>query len=151
MSKMQQRTRVAKRQPGLSEKSVDVPTQEIGIDVRHEQEFIGSLNYMMHLANAINEVKGWNRPPVATDAENCALVHSEVSEILEYLRNPLDGVYQRPDDKIPEFLGVEAEGADIIIRLLSWYKRRGWRLAEAVCAKLRYNMGREYRHGGKAL
>lgn len=99
----------------------------------------------MQVAFDTNESHGWHNPP-PTDGECVALVHSEASEILEWLRhgNP-------KDDKIPEFSGAEAEGADVIIRLMSWYKRKGWNLSRALIAKLMYNARRPYRHGGKAL
>lgn len=122
----------------------------IGIDVTREQDFIRAFRWAMWQADQITTSKGFHDSP-PTDAECCALVHSEVSEILEYLRNPLDGSYPRPDDKIPEYSGVEAEGADVVIRLLSWYHRRGWNLAEAIAAKMRYNITRTKMHGGKAF
>jgi NTP pyrophosphatase (non-canonical NTP hydrolase) len=78
------------------------------------------------------------------EGEMLALIHSEVSEVLEALRhgNP-------PDDKIPEFSGAEAELADIVIRCMDMAASRGWRLAEAIVAKHAMNKTRAHRHGGK--
>lgn len=76
--------------------------------------------------------------------EMLALMHSEISECLEAVRhgNP-------PDDKIPNFSGAEAELADVVIRLMDTAYSEGWRVAEAILAKMAYNDTREHMHGGK--
>lgn len=71
-------------------------------------------------------------------------MHSELSEALEALRHG-----NKPDDHIPEFSGVEAELADVVIRILDYAEARGLRLAEAIEAKILYNSTRPRRHGGK--
>lgn len=80
------------------------------------------------------------------DGEMVALYHSEISEALEGLRhgNP-------PSEKIPNFSSVEEELADLIIRLMDTAKKRGWDIPRAVEAKMYYNEGRAYKHGGKAF
>jgi hypothetical protein len=82
------------------------------------------------------------------DSENfglkVALIHTELSELLEANRNGIDS-----DDKIPEFTGEEAEAADTIIRLLDMAGRYNWRLGEAIVAKMQYNMTRPHKHGKK--
>jgi NTP pyrophosphatase (non-canonical NTP hydrolase) len=76
------------------------------------------------------------------DAEMIALMHSELSEALEGLRhgNP-------PSNKIPDFSSVEEEFADLFIRVADTVEERGYRLEEAILAKMEYNKGREYKHG----
>jgi len=109
-------------------------------------EFVEAFEKMMEAAYRINEAHGWHNP-APTDGEAVALVHTEASEIMEYLRQGVE----TPDDKIPPYRGVEAEGADVVIRLMSWYRRRHWDLANAIVEKMRYNAQRPYRHGNKAL
>jgi hypothetical protein len=114
-----------------------------GLTQSERNKFLEALAVVQEYAYRINESRGWHNP-VPTDAECVANCHGEISEINEWLRsgNP-------PDDKIPAYSGAEAEAADTVIRLMNWCKRRGWRLSEAILAKLDYNATRPHRHGGK--
>ena len=94
------------------------------------------------------EVKhGFTTPgePV-NDGERIALMHSELSECLEYIRhgNPAS-------DHIPEFSGAEEELADCMIRILSYCVKKNLRIGEAMIAKADFNNTRSFRHGGKAF
>jgi NTP pyrophosphatase (non-canonical NTP hydrolase) len=76
------------------------------------------------------------------DAEAIALMHSELSEALEAIR------HNNPEsDHIPGFTGAEEEFADVIIRILDTCHVRGYRVAEAMIAKHKFNCSRPYKHG----
>ena len=105
--------------------------------------FSGGFNALSELVHRNAVDKGfWDND--RNDAEMIALMHSELSEGLEALRhgNP-------PDDHIPAFSGLEAELADVIIRIMDMSAGRDLEVAEAVLAKITYNTGREKMHGGK--
>ena len=98
------------------------------------------------VAQEVNHIaieKGWWEGE-RNECELIALMHSELSEALEAIRNG-----NPPDDKIPEFTGVEAELADVIIRIMDMAAAKGYRVGEAVVAKINYNKNRPYKHGGK--
>lgn len=84
--------------------------------------------------------------PAQNVGEQIALVHSELSEMLEYARhgNP-------QSDHIPEFSGAEEEAADVVIRLMNMATQWGWNLPRAIEAKIAFNATRAYKHGGKAF
>lgn len=104
--------------------------------------FIEAFNALAADVLANSKAHGFEDQP---NAVSIALMHSELSEALEADRhgNP-------PDDKVPDFCGFEAELADVVIRIMNKAAARGYRVAEAVVAKMAANAKREYRHGGKA-
>jgi hypothetical protein len=68
---------------------------------------------------------------------------SELAERLECLRkNP-----EKMDEHCPDFLNLEIEVADLIIRALDFSGRRNLRIGEALQAKMKYNESRTYKHG----
>lgn len=79
------------------------------------------------------------------DGEAIALMHQELSEALDGLRdgNPVSEKIGAP------FTQVEEEMADLVIRVMDFCAGRGHHLPEAILAKMAYNLGREYKHGRK--
>lgn len=71
-----------------------------------------------------------------------ALIHSELSEALEALRDNIEN-----DDKIKEYSGYEAEMADTLIRVLDLSGSSKLNIGGALQAKLDYNKTRGYKHG----
>lgn len=95
-----------------------------------------------HLNGAESEIREQYMPYVI--ATKIALIHSEVSEMLEAER------CGTMDDKLPEFAGVTVEGADVIIRVcdllgmltITSDNDPKYDLAAALLTKLSYNTSR---------
>jgi len=87
-----------------------------------------------------SRMNGWWREGDADDpiimASKIALIHSEVSEMLEGLRKG------KADDHLPEYPAEWVEAADIFIRLMDYCGARGIPLEKIVPLKLEYNKTR---------
>lgn len=129
----------------------------------HHQGFIDSFRSLAEDVYETAREKGWWNDRLAliaaaeqisselgryarlvVEGNSLMLKTSELAEALEALRhgNP-------PDDKIPEFSGVEAELADTVIRIMDTAHAGGYRVAEAIVAKMAMNKTRAHMHGGK--
>lgn len=119
------------------------------------------LEHMQRLVTETNQANGWYEDE-RTVGEDIALLHSEVSEMLEAYRewgtedvtDPrtayLDGT-PYPSDYLPKPEGFGSECADVLIRLLDTCERRGIDLEAEFNRKVAYNRTRGYKHGGKRL
>jgi len=129
-----------------------------------------TLRKLQQQAKAIADNKGWGTPEledatllvrenrpyaathVATAATLCAhlcLIHSEVSEACEDVRNGryhsvYSNVFRKP-------AGMASELADVMIRVLDLAERCGFDMQDEIERKMAYNATREYKHGGKLL
>ena len=105
--------------------------------------------------NMIEEVldwaisKGWGPDPTVTFGDECALLHSEISEALEAYRSwKFEDMTEASGGK-PE--GVASEFADVLIRLLHYSGRHGIDLFAEYRRKMDYNQKRPWRHGGRNM
>lgn len=106
-----------------------------------------SLREMTFEVFQLNVSKGWfeDNREFGTDI---ALLHSEVSEMLEAYR---DGHIVGYDDEKGKPDDVGAEAADVLIRLLDTCQRYHIDLEFEYERKMNYNRTRPYKHGGKRL
>jgi len=99
-----------------------------------------------------------------------ALIHSEIAEATEEIRNKKWAFYLKGHDgegnDTPDFETIEwqlskhpgakpegeaVEFADAIIRILETAYTKGWDMDAILEAKMSYNETRPYKHGGKKL
>lgn len=125
------------------------------------------------IQKAVHELakeKGWHTVETSL-VERIALVHCELSEAVECIRNDEPGIWQKgkitspilSEDIVKIFPisdkwshhvkpeGVLVELADAVIRVMDICESQGWDLEQAIKLKHEFNKTRPYRHGGKVL
>jgi NTP pyrophosphatase (non-canonical NTP hydrolase) len=102
-----------------------------------------SIYHLNILAKEIHaeNIKWWmdpvtREPIVRNKAEMIALMHSELSEMLEGVRK------NKMDDHLPHRKSEEVELADLLIRALDYADGWGLNIAEAIHEKRAYNRQR---------
>lgn len=98
--------------------------------------------------HALAKEKGWYDTD-RTRLEYHALIHSEVSEATEAVRDGdlgmrIDAAKGKPEGELVEL-------ADAVIRIMDYCAYAGYDLELAIEMKHAYNTTRPYRHGSKAL
>lgn len=110
-----------------------------------EEDFKASFAMLQEEVHKCNVERGFWTPPASTeDGTKLALIHAEISEALEAIR---DG--NPPDKHVPTMESVVVELADVVIRVMDLCEYHQWPLAEAILAKVKVNLGRPWKHGGK--
>lgn len=112
-------------------------------------DFSNAIELMQQEIHQVNVDNGFYDNVQEGDVDfmiRASLIHSEVSEFVEAVRESKD-----KSEHIPQFLAVEEELADIIIRVLDVSAHHHLDLAGAILAKTKFNAKRGYRHGGKAF
>lgn len=102
----------------------------------------------------VNKANGWFSED-RTFGDEVALLHSEVSEMLEAYRVwGYEDATSEPGE-VGKYLmkpeGVGSEVADVFIRLMDFCYRHNINLTEEFYRKMAYNETRGYKHGGKKL
>ena len=128
----------------------------------NDKDFLSAFSKLQSIAHETALAKGWWNPP-KTFGEQAVLFHAEISEAVEEYRNghPPHEVYRNLppsefqlklseiDELKPE--GVPIELADLIIRVFDSAEHYNMDLIGAILMKMKYNLSRSHRHGGKVI
>lgn len=108
----------------------------------NEKHFIEDLNEFAYDCHELAIANGFWEDDNPNKGEKIALIHSEVSEVLEAVRKP-----KAFGHLSPEFSLEEEELADIIIRVLDYAQGFELDVTAAMVRKHEFNRNRPYKHG----
>lgn len=127
------------------------------IEARLDQKFHKlDIPEVVAISHETSKLKGWWENPDRNIPEQLCLIHSEISEALEeyrsgaavnLIRDSLNPNYD--PSRLLKLEGVGIELADAVIRIADFCGRYGIDLEACLRAKMRYNLTRPHRHGGK--
>lgn len=107
----------------------------------------GFLNLLCSRIGQWAKSKGWRYEKPRDPLVLAALIHTEVSELVEAYR------HGNPECDKPGLEGLTnaaEELADIVVRVCDFASEHGIDLGDAVVRKMAVNQKRPHRHGGKA-
>lgn len=106
-------------------------------------EFILNISKMSDYIHRWAVGKGfWEQGDKRNEAELIMLMVTELAEACEGIRQG-----NNPSEHISEFSAAEEEFADTVIRIMDHCAAKGYRLGEAILAKMAFNETRPYKHG----
>lgn len=104
--------------------------------------FVEAWDIMANANHGIATAKGfWDQR--RNEGEALMRIVEEIAEGSQWLRQG----HAQPSDHIPDYLGIEEELADAVIRIMDFGEGMGYRVADAVIAKMKFNLTRPYKHG----
>lgn len=106
-------------------------------DISHIGQTLDLAATVCHARNTKWWIDPYTQEPITRNkGEMIALMHSELSEMLEGVRKSLQ------DDHLPAFKSEEVELADLLIRAFDYAAGHRLRLGEAFVEKMEYNRTR---------